>query len=448
MSRAPTERRFWSLAAVALLLNLGLLYFYYTPAPKRLIGDEGYYYRHALLIAQGQRVPYNLLWPPLYSELLGLLFSVFGPHRIVVQLVQIGLWLMSAWFFKEIVARVCSDAFVISCSAFFFLFSLELIAFSHYLWPETLHQFFWLLALWLLICRPHHCLTPVLAGAALGLALLTKSLLTLFIPVVALFVLPRRDEQIRLKRRVVAAALMIGAILLVTVPVMVNNFIIRGEFVIANSSVFNLWVGLNDVEKVDYRNDIAGRERKKYMEAGSTLQARNLLYTAKIRGKIHQEGWSAVFVGQLRKQYFRLFDYQTFFTSQLAGGGRQAYASQSQRLITILTLYSVLTYGVVLIAGAAGVCFLRSGLWEWPQCFRLFIVYNLLLFLFLHVKTRYVIQFLPILMFFASLTVYALTMVVRGAEPWPADVAVNKSRVICGITLGVLMGIFVFHSVL
>ena len=30
--------------AVAAILNLGGLYLYYTPSPKRLVGDENYYY--------------------------------------------------------------------------------------------------------------------------------------------------------------------------------------------------------------------------------------------------------------------------------------------------------------------------------------------------------------------------------------------------------------------
>jgi len=438
------------IAIVGLIINFGLLLVYYIPSTKQLIGDENYYNNYALLVVSGQRTPDNLIWPPLYGEFIGLLFSIFGSHRIYIQIIQIGLWLISGILFSQIVKRLTLSPIVAHISFTLFLLSPELIAFSHYLWPEIMHLFLWILGLWLLICYPQRRLAAIITGVAFGLALLTKSLLTPFIPVVVLFVLIRNYSSLSVKTRLINTTLILAFILLTTLPVMVNNLITQGEFTISDSSIFNIWVGLNDLGKTDYgANEIAGKEFNEYMLSGSNHRIRNLVYKEKIVKKLEQQGLVGTLFNQLGKQYFRLFDIQTFFTTQLPGGGRQAYTTDAQWLITFLKLYSYIIYGLILVAGTAGVCFLQVRYVNWSHLFVLFIIYNLGLFLFLHVKTRYVLQFLPMLILFASVTTYWLISIIKKTDTPPLKGFVfNKFRVICALLVGTLTGVIMIQSLI
>ena len=146
-----TRRTVLVLFGTAILVNLVLLALAHWPAPKRLIGDETYYFNLAKAIAAGQPAQHDSLWPPLYAELLALSFRLVGPSVLAVQAVQVALWLAAAWCFWRIAARLVPAAGTAALALF--LFTPELAAFSHYLWPETLHLALMLAALWLLICH-------------------------------------------------------------------------------------------------------------------------------------------------------------------------------------------------------------------------------------------------------------------------------------------------------
>jgi hypothetical protein len=433
----------WLLVLIGLLLNLSLLWYYYQPTPKRLVGDENRYFSQGVQAASGERSPYDLLWPPLYGEFVGLLFRLFGPQMIYVQGVQIGLWLASAFLFRQIVWRLTASTLVTRIAFALFLLCPELIAFSHYLWPEILHLFFWLLCLWLLICRPSVWMYAALAGLAMGLALLTKSLLTLFVPVVALFIW-RLPPTATGQQRGLRAVAFLGLTLAVIMPVMGFNLISRDMFAVADSSIFNLWVGLNDVETADSVNDRAGLELREFVQAGPDLKTRNALYRQKISQLIQQRGLVGTLTNQFSKQYFRLFDSQTFFTTQLAGGGRRGYRGDFSLLSLGLMLSSFLIYGVMLISGAMGLCFIRLRPVTWLHLLVLFLAYNLALFLFLHVKTRYVIQFLPVLILFAASLWPLLT---RATTPLPGF-TVNRFRLALALFTGGLMTYLVYYNLI
>ncbi|MBM3297706.1 MAG: hypothetical protein FJY83_08920, partial [Candidatus Aminicenantes bacterium] len=96
-----------SLALAALAFNLFLLWLYYQgPQPKRLIGDENYYVRVGTAVFQGFPPNHDLLWPPLYGELLGRFFLLFGNRLLFAQLFQVVLWGLTAFFFWRILLRI------------------------------------------------------------------------------------------------------------------------------------------------------------------------------------------------------------------------------------------------------------------------------------------------------------------------------------------------------
>ena len=66
------------------------------------------------------------------------------------------------------------------------LFSLDAIAYSHLLWPEIPHLFFFTGALYFAVVHGSRMLGAAARGALLGLALLTKLVLLPFSPVIVL----------------------------------------------------------------------------------------------------------------------------------------------------------------------------------------------------------------------------------------------------------------------
>ena len=431
--------------AVAAILNLGGLYLYYTPSPKRLVGDENYYYGLAESIAAGQDAQHNLLWPPLYAESMGALFSSFGTHRIYVQVSQIVMWLAGALLFYRVATSVFPSQVATITALLLFLFSPDLIAFSHYLWPEMVHLFFLVSGFWLVICHHQNRLAIVVGGVLFGFALLTKSLLLLFVPAVLVFFVICTPGSLR-KR--VLNVLLLGSMMLLTIlPTVVSNLRTSRGFMVAGSSIFNTWVGLNDVELVDYIDDRAGREFADFQQSGDDIKARNSIYRDRIWLRLRQQGVLNTLVRQLSRQYFRLFDHETYFTTQLPGMPRHAYTFDAPRLTSFLHLWSNGLHALVLATSVMGMCFIAWRPIGWAHCFLLFIVYNLGLFLFLHVKTRYVVQFMPMMMFFSGITAHWISLLVRPrSDSAPLGFVVNKPRIILGAVLALAVEFLAFRS--
>ena len=388
-----------------------MLALYYFPEPKTLLGDEVYYFNLAHSIAAGQPAVHHPFWPPLYAELMGWLFGLAGSHLFVIHSVQIVLWLVSGLLFAQIGATVFQSRCVGITTLVLFVLHPELMAFSHFLWPEIPHVFFFGAALWLLIHWPGHPLSAALAGLCLGLALLTKLLLLPFLPLLGIWIYAQTDAA--WWRRLATVGLVAMSLVLTLVPTMHDNAQLHGRWMVADSSVFNVWVGLHDRGRRDYENSIADQEFGQFEASRATFIERDQLYRHKIQDFVQHTGVFQIGWDQARKQYFRLFHAESFFPSQLPGGPRQAYQFPQSALTALLRSWAYAMHGVVLGLGVVGLCLLRLRPFGWPQLLVAFIIYNLGVFLFVHVKTRYVIQFLPMLMMFAGVAVERLVQLVR-----------------------------------
>lgn len=435
-----SQTRRWRLAwlVVPFSLNMSVLRLYYSPEPKTLLGDEGYYFNLAQSIAAGQPAVHHPFWPPLYAELMGWLFGVVGNDVLVIQSVQIVLWLVSGLLFAQIGATVFQSRLVGTTTFALFVLHPELMAFSHFLWPEIPHLFFFGAGLWLLIHWPQHAASAVLAGVCLGLALLTKLLLLPFLPLLGVWIYGQTAGS--WSRRFAQVLLIAGPLCLTLVPTMHRNAQLHGRWMVADSSVFNVWVGLNDRARRDYEHGIAGQEFEQFEASRASFIERDQLYWNKIQDFIQHQGVLQTLWGQARKQYFRLFHAETYFTSQLPGGPRQAYQFAEFPLTPVLRAYTYVMHALVLGLGVLGLCLVRLRAFGWPQLLLAFVGYNLGLFLFVHVKTRYLVQFLPMLMMFVGVVVDRLVRLWRGEQ----DVIWSMPRVLIGGILVVLVEYLAF----
>src|SRR5690606_18118486 len=93
----------------------------------------------------------------------------------------------------------------------------------------------------------------------------------------------------------------------VTTPALLHGWRSHGTPMIADSSIYNLWVGLTDRWRSDYIGDMGGATLAEFLASGETPAARNAAWRERIATLVHERGLPALLAGQLGRQYFRLF---------------------------------------------------------------------------------------------------------------------------------------------
>jgi hypothetical protein len=390
---------------------------YWSPRAKVLWGDENTYFAAANSLLSTGSSNLDLLWPPLYVHLIAGLLVLGGGSLLVVQLAQLGLLFASAYLLSCITARLLGSPLAGTIAAFLLLADPTMAAFATYLWPEVLHNFLFLTVLWALVEHGDRTAGVVVAGVALGLALLTKSLLGPFVPVLLLPLLLSRPRGRALAR----AAMVVGIAALFVAPVILSNGKLRGAYVVADSSRFNIWVGLNDESRKTMVRDIAGREFQAYTDSAPDFRGRQAVLGEKISAFVREHGPVRVFWDQASRQYFRLFDRESYLDNQFPGGPSHisgaGYPDPWPWLVRAVRVFGRIHYVIVLVAGVFGILLCSCRANPWIRVALAFIGYNLAIFLVLHVKSRYRLPFIPVLELFAAGCISTLWSRVTGGEP-------------------------------
>jgi hypothetical protein len=401
---APTQSRRRGLAALFLALfavSQGLLWYaYYAHGAKPLIGDEQHYQATALSILAGGRWMQGSIWPPLQPLLLAATYRVFGVHLLAAQLLQGLLFVGCGWLLRDLWRQLGGGVRAADAAAALFLLCPGIAAYAQWLWPEIVHLALLLAALCLL-ARPPTPARGFAAGACVGLAILAKSLLAGFWPVFLLAFV--RGQRPRLAWA--AALAFAGGLALPTAPALLEGWRQHGQPMIADSSAYNLWIGLTDRWRSDYIGDMGGRTLPEFLASGATPAARNAVYLDRARALVEQQGWLATLAAQLGRQYFRLFSAKTPLVSQLPGPACAGHLSVYRAppwLARLLTLGNDLALALVLAAAAFGIACWRRRPGRLMAIIALFFAYQLALFLVLHVKARFLLPMLPFLCGFAG----------------------------------------------
>ena len=381
-------------------------------------GDEIMYADLARRLAAGQDARIESLWPPAYPRFLAGLLVLGGGSFLLVRCVQVALLAISALLLRDLGLRLTGSGRAATMAAALLVLDPQVGGFAHFLWPEVLHLFLLLCALWILAARSDRPPWLAAAGVVLGLALLTKSLLGPFLP---LLLLPL---VLGAGRRGLGRATLVAAGVAVTLtPTLIGNAR-RGAPLLADSSRFNLWVGLNDRSRKDMVDEVVGREYQRYLRSGETAAARTEVLDTKIRGLVRERGWPALLRAQLGRQYFRLLDKDSFLTDQLPGGAiaRQGYGYRDTPppLAAALRAWSYALYAAVLVAAALGLAVAPPRTW-WHRVLLAFLAYNAAVFLLLHVKSRYRVAFLPVLYLQAG------AFAAWWLEPRPSDAGPSRA---------------------
>ncbi|HEU4665379.1 MAG TPA: hypothetical protein VFS55_15220 [Dokdonella sp.] len=429
---AATARRRRVLATaflVAFVLSQALLWYaYYGNGAKALIGDEQSYQQTALSILAGGAWMPSTIWPPLQPLLLAALYAACGVHVVAAQIAQTLLLIGCGALLRDLWRRLGGSVAAANAAAALFLLNPGIAAYAHWLWPEVPHLFLLLAAL-ALLSRAR----AFAAGACIGLALLAKSLLAPFWPVLALLLVPR-ERPLAGARLVATFALGIGV---VTAPALVHGWREFGKPMIADSSIYNLWVGLGDRWRSDYVEDMGGRTLPEFLASADTPQQRNAIYLDKVRAFVAERGIAGVVAAQLGRQYFRLFSAKTPLVSQLPGracAGHLSVYATSPASTRALAWANDAFHALILAAAAFGMATWRRRPDRLMLVLALFAAYQLALFALIHVKARFLLPLLPLLCGFAGSFLVAL----RPCRD-EATVALTAPRLAAGAALAALL---------
>lgn len=445
---ARHHRRAWAAAFLLLFAaSQALLWLaYYGHGAKPLIGDEQHYQDTALAILAGGAWMPGAIWPPLQPLLLAAVYALFGTHLLAAQLLQTGLFIACAALLRDLWRRLGGSVAAANAATALFLLHPGIAAYAHWLWPEIPHLFLLLTALCLLARAPSAG-RAFTAGACIGLAILAKSLLSVFWPLFLLVFVRRARPHLAWR----PAALFVLGLALITAPALLHGWREYGKPMIADSSVYNLWVGLTDKWRSDYVLDMGGATLPAFIASGATPSQRNAVYLEKIRTLVAERGVIGVLGAQLSRQYFRLISAKTPLVSQLPGpacaGHLSAYRSPPW-LTRTLTVANNFLHALLLAAAAFGIAtwrgpgrcrgrntvatqtlppsaMLRAGLKGRASgqalsvpltlLVGLFLAYQLALFLLIHVKARFLLPLLPFLCGFAGNALVAAAAAMRGS---------------------------------
>lgn len=404
-SQAPGRRRSLSVWVAAVLWVLAvqgaLLWVFYRPTVKQPVGDERTYLEAAGHLQAGREAQLDLLWPPLYPRFLAWLVPTASESQVWIQGVQLALLFAIAWILRDLGRRIfCRRAG--NLAGLLVLSYPPLVAFTHYLWPEILHLGLFVASLWILVARRHQLRWMPVLGLTLGLALLTKSLLGPFLP---MLLAPLWIGQ-RLRQGLLRLGLVVLTLAVMVAPTMLANYRTTGELMIADSSRFNLWLGLSATSRHPFPDEQVWRQFLVYRDSAGTFPERNAILQQKIEHQVRERGLLELLGTQLGRQYFRLFDHQSYFSAQLPGGplatAQRGYGGPPRPLTRGLASLSSVFYALVLVLSTFGIVYLSPRQHPWLWLPLAFVLYNLALFFFLHAMPRYRIQMLPMLFLYAG----------------------------------------------
>lgn len=235
LARLPTP---WLLLTIALAVRIVAAAPFAFTMPAY---DEAYYASVAKSIQLGfghsdglgyDHTP-GALRPPLFPYLLAGVYTLFGRDVLPSRLFQIPFSVLTVWLVYSLAARRFGPraGFLSGLAT---AISPALAHYAHFMWTESLASTLLVLFFWLLdrYDRLERVVDAGLAGLALGVLALTKSMWAYFSLVVALWLWWRAGWDLR--RSAAPAVLIVLGVALVVLPWTARNYRILDKFVLVS----------------------------------------------------------------------------------------------------------------------------------------------------------------------------------------------------------------------
>lgn len=213
----------WAALLLAAAVRAALVVAY----PKLIIWNDESLHYIVSVVAAGVEQQVLGHWPPAYEVFLGAIFKTAGPSIVAARWVQVVLSTATVFLVYGLAANA-SGRRAARFAGFACALYPSLVAYSHYLYSETLFIFLLLAALYVYFRKPAgpSVRAAALAGFLFGLTILTRSAVLYFLPLwLAWLALGRRWSEVRRAAVVVAVAFATLA------PWSVRNSLSYGEFI-------------------------------------------------------------------------------------------------------------------------------------------------------------------------------------------------------------------------
>lgn len=420
------DKRFAALLfAVAVVALHGTLFWIgHYPEPRPLVGDEPMYWAGAEKLAAGKTWLYESLWPPLQPVVLSAILAAGGGSMLAVEIVQTLMLVAIALLLGDLTLAISGSRVAAAAAGGLVLAYPPLAGFAHFLWPEVLHMLLLVAAMWLLVLRGRSRFWVFAAGILFGFVLTSKYLLWPFLllalPALAFtrVLRPAGDRK---------ALFLIGLVLVTSVVFSSGRLRIKG-YPVVESATFNAWVGLHDRSRKNFVDPVVGKWFLRYLHSPS-IRERDALMWREISARWRERGWLQLLASQIGRQYFRLFDKDSFLTDQLPGGTLAArgwgYRETPAAVSLALRVGSYGLYAAILVGAVMGIVVFPAGGRRWSRWLLAFLAFTMLVFLVSHVKSRFRIQLLPFLFVYCGCTVAWLSSKlgwnVAEAELWSVE---------------------------
>jgi hypothetical protein len=448
----------WAAVAWIALADAALWWIYYRPAPKELFLDEWQYFWSSESLLLGQSGNPYLIWPPAQSALLAWLrraLGDLGPAILAMQLWHTLLVVLLAVLVGDLARRASGSREAGAAAGLLFLAHPGMLAFSQYLFAEPPFLALVVLSLWLPARfreRPRALpWAAAAAGAAWGASLLFKSAAVYAWPLWLLLLrppAPLRPLRRWLPRLALHAALFLGVGMAVTVPARLDSWREHGEWVIADTSVFGLWVGVNEKWRSDVYLDENGIMLGEYLASADSAAERREIYRRKVRERVAERGLWATFAEKVALQPYRLLSAKTNFVSQLPGpacrGHLPSYEEPRPALVAILRLGGDALHALTLVGFAFGLLLWPH--WRHPVTWVVagLLGYFAAIFFVGHVESRYAFWTWPLLAVFAGWLAVRLAGRLAGGAPIAGAAPYARLRWAGGAVLAALLVWFAF----
>ncbi len=388
-------------------------------APVGVTGDEPYYFQVATSIASGEghRSPLDgtrASWPPGYPAFLSLFIDMERPgleaEGLLFELLQVQCLLGGVLVaLTAYLGRALFDARVGLLAAIVCALYPSLIAFSHYLFSETLFTVLLVAALWGVVAWPSRrgWFHAAGIGALFGLATLTREIA---LPVAVACALWWIGTSARPIRRLAAlqAALMLGCAMLVVAPWVVRNYASLGRVVGVSSAAWlnvrsgntfagESWLHPDGRALEGFRNTYFSIEDEMERSDYARSQALALIWE-------EQPGW--IFKKAVRT-IGGFFTPDSYLLKKISRG---AYGPPHKVWVRTVLLSSTLAFSAIFLWAVLGVFSATAG--GRRLLVGLILVAVLSLHLVANVSPRYRLPFMPLMIIFAA------AALVRGRGAW------------------------------
>jgi 4-amino-4-deoxy-L-arabinose transferase-like glycosyltransferase len=364
--------------------------------------------------------------PPLYTLFIASILAIPVLGIGAVKLVQVLLGVLTVL----LVFRIASAWFDERCglvAAALCAFYPNFIAFSHYLWSETLFVFLLTLAFAYATKKATASRTDIfVAGLLFGLAALTRSAIVYFLPVLGLWLFwIHRSEG----RRALIRPVLLLAALIPIAPWTVRNASVNEGFVLIDTNgPFNLWRGNTPTTFADRENPPGGTYASPFdglpLMPVARQNQRLLVDTVKrdlakaqptdleIARHAWRESWRYIVedpVAFVHRGWIKMIDMwnpTSFLLRQFRVG---AYGDAEGPFQTVFSWCAILAYLMALGAGLAGLAVSYRDPRAW------IVIALILFFTAIHALTFGLTRFrLPLMPFLIIFAARAITLRLRG----------------------------------